>query len=148
MHIRSSLLISAIALLAVLLVACQKDIDGDSVPPSTGIDPREDFFGNWSVTDSVWLDSVLMETRNYDIEISDEGTSSDTLYISNLWNTGSTYYALLSDTSFVFPTQDVNPDAGTVMSGTGTFTPQFLSAFMDFTATVEPYVIVSRGLKQ
>ncbi len=119
-----TLLFAALGL-AITFTACKKDDDEPSSPSgsqgTTPTDPRAAYTGNWLVTDSLWLMGTPCNPpfETYVISITTGDTVSNTLWFNNLWNDGTGYYAIFSNNSFSYPSQNVSGPYN--MSGSGAF---------------------------
>ena len=67
-----------------------------------------EYIGNYVVSDSLFMFGTFDHITNYTLNVSTGGPGSDTLYFSNFWGDGATYYALISGTSFNIPSQQVS----------------------------------------
>ena len=92
--------------------------DGSCILPEP--DPRDPYLGNYLVTDSLHLFGSFSETVTYTLQITTGGTSADTIYLNNLWNDGSSYFAVITGSNFSIPSQLVSGPY--YATGSGNFT--------------------------
>lgn len=85
--------------------------------PEPEPDIRDPYTGNYTVTDSLFMGGSFDSAKTYTLQISLENTVSDTIYLKNLWGNGASYFALLTDSSFNIPSQQVNGPYYTEGSG-------------------------------
>ena len=144
--------------LVVLLISCKKegcidptainydanaDVDnGTCTYPEPEPDPRDQFTGNYWVTDSLWIFSSFDHVDNYSLLISTGGTVSDTLYLNNLWGDGANYLAILSGSNFSIPSQQVSGPYWA--SGSGNFSNGIIS----YETSGDAYINRGSGPKQ
>lgn len=83
-----------------------KKNDGSCVYPEP--DPREPYLGNYLVTDSLFAFGSFDQTTTYVLQITTGGTTSDTIYLNNLWNDGAAYIAIMAGSNFSIPSQQVS----------------------------------------
>lgn len=78
-----------------------EDTDEDPEP-----DPRDAFIGTYTITDSSFGGgTVFVDETIYSLNITTEGTVSDTIYLNNLSNNATNYFAIITGSSFAIPTQ-------------------------------------------
>jgi hypothetical protein len=97
-----------------------KKDDGSCILPEPEPDPRDPYLGNYLVTDTLYLFDSFSEAVTYTLQVTTGETSSDTIYLNNLWNDGSNYYALMAGSNFSIPSQQVSGPY--YASGSGNFT--------------------------
>lgn len=116
--------------------------DGTCIYPEPEPDPRDPFIGNYWVTDSLWIFDSFNEVENYTLTVSTGGTVSDTIYLNNLWNDGSNYYAILSGSNFSIPSQEVSGPYWA--SGSGNFSDNVIT----YETSGDAYVNEGSGEKE
>lgn len=82
-------------------------------------DPRVQFLGNYSVTDSSFGGGSFLSTEVYTLNVGTGNTKSDTIYLNNWRNTGDNYRAFLAGSTFSVP--DNGDPANGHISGSGSF---------------------------
>lgn len=65
------------------------------------------------------------EAVTYTLQVTTGGTSADTIYLNNLWNDGSNYFALMAGSNFSIPSQQVSGPY--YASGSGNFTSNIIT---------------------
>ena len=103
--------------LAILITACKKEDTStqNNNNPSTQTDNRDQYVGNYIVTDST-IYEMSGQTQNgpietYILNISKGNTSKDTLFFNNLWNSNANYEAVLINDFFSFSLQQIENSA-------------------------------------
>lgn len=88
-------------------------------------DPRLAYTGTYEVTDSLFFDGNFQSIKTYNLVVSIGTSTGDTLFFNNFWGNGATFYALVFDQNFSFPSQQV--DVVYYASGDGTIDGQTIS---------------------
>jgi hypothetical protein len=117
----------------------EKD-DGSCVLPDP--DPRDPYLGDYLVTDSLYLFESFSEEVTYTLNVSTGGTSSDTVYLNNLWGDGDSYFAIMAGNNFSIPSQQVSGPY--YASGSGSFT----SDVIRYETSGDAYINEGSGPKQ
>lgn len=127
---------------AVNYDADAKKDNGTCVFPEPEPDPRDPYLGDYLVTDTLYMFGSFYEAVTYTLNVSTGGTSSDTIYLNNLWNDGDNYYAIMTDSSFSMPSQQVSGPYYT--SGQGDFNSEVIT----YETSGDVYVNKGVGPKQ
>ena len=83
----------------------QKD-DGTCIIPEP--DPREPWMGTYTVVDTMTLFGDFNHATSYSLNVTTGGTVSDTLFLTNLWGDGGSYYCLFINESITIYSQQVS----------------------------------------
>lgn len=100
-----------------------KKDDGSCILPEP--DSRDPYVGNYLVVDTLYTFGSFYETVTYTLQVTTGGTSADTIYLNNLWNDGSNYFALMTGNNFSIPSQQVSGPY--YASGSGNFTSDVIT---------------------
>lgn len=119
-----------------------KKDDGSCILPEPVIDPRDSYLGNYLVIDTLYLFGSFSETVTYTLQVTTGGTSEDTVYLNNLWNDGSNYFALMAGDNFSIPSQQVSGPY--YASGSGNFTSNVIT----YETSGDAYLNTGTGPKQ
>lgn len=117
-----------------------KKDDGTCIFPEP--DPRDLYLGNYLVTDTLYMFGSFSEANIYTLQVTTGGTLSDTIYLNNLWNDGSSYIALLAGSNFSIPSQQVSGPY--YASGSGNFTNNIIT----YETSGDVYINEGAGPKQ
>lgn len=71
-------------------------------------DIRDPYIGDYIVRDSLFMMGDFSEVKVYTLSIDYGTTISDTIFLRNFWGNGEDYFAILTDSSFSFPSQQVS----------------------------------------
>ncbi|PLX08746.1 MAG: hypothetical protein C0596_05435 [Marinilabiliales bacterium] len=71
-------------------------------------DIRDPYVGDYQIRDSLFMMGDFSEAKNYTLTIDYGNTVSDTIFLRNFWGDGDDYFAILTDSSFTFPSQQVS----------------------------------------
>lgn len=85
--------------------------------PEPEPDIREPYIGNYLVTDSLFMLGEFNSVKEYTLSVSLENTVADTIYLKNLWGDANSYYAILNNSSFNIPSQQVSGPYHTTGNG-------------------------------
>lgn len=80
-------------------------------------DHRDPYFGTYLVIDSLFLDGSFYEAVTYSLYLAPKESTGDTIYFENLWNDGSDYFGIITDSSFSIPSQQVGGLYNTLGNG-------------------------------
>jgi hypothetical protein len=96
------------------------------------VDPRDEFIGSYSVTDSAFGSggSTFVSASTYSITISKDAASATELDFLNIWNDGLTHNATLTGSSFNLPSQAKGDGDPYNISGSGSFGTNSISFTM------------------
>lgn len=100
-----------------------KKDDGSCILPEP--DPRDAYLGNYDVIDTLYVFGSFSETITYTLQVTTGGTSADTIYLNNLWNDGSNYFAIMEENNFSIPSQQVSGPY--YAEGSGNFTTDIIT---------------------
>lgn len=117
-----------------------KKDDGSCIFPEP--DPRDPYLGNYLVTDTLFMFGSFSEANTYTLQVTTGGTSGDTIYLNNLWNDGSNYFAILAGSNFSIPSQQVSGPY--YASGSGNFTGNIIT----YETSGDVYINEGSGPKQ
>ncbi|MBL7898430.1 MAG: hypothetical protein JNJ99_07835 [Crocinitomicaceae bacterium] len=117
-----------------------KKDDGSCIFPEP--DPRDPYLGNYLVTDTLYLFGSFSEAVTYTLQVTTGGTSADTIYLNNLWNDGSNYFAIMAGNNFTIPSQQVSGPY--YATGSGNFTSNVIT----YETSGDVYVNNGTGPKQ
>ncbi len=117
---RTRFIVSGILLAIVLVVGCKRDgyvknkknrfkakkYNDTCIFPKP--EPRDFFLGRYQVVDSLFVGGQFKSKTNYTLLITNNYTVSDTIYLNNLWGNDESCLAIVVDSNFNIPSQQVN----------------------------------------
>src|SRR4051812_40732008 len=93
-------------LLLITALSCQREKLKIIEPPPGPTDVRDTFIGTYQVRDTNRItNDPRYSVNTYTITVSKGKTLRDTLYLSNMFNSGKTLYVVAKGRNFIIPSQ-------------------------------------------
>ena len=105
-------------------------------------DPRDQYLGNYLVTDSTFMMGDFYEVKTYTLQVTTGSSNGDTIFLNNLWGRGRAFVAIMSGSNFSIPSQQV--DGPYYADGNGKFEGNTIV----FTTSGDVYMNKGAGTKQ
>ncbi|MBO7480577.1 MAG: hypothetical protein J6T63_00525 [Bacteroidales bacterium] len=110
--------------------------------PDPEPDPRDQYTGNYLVTDSTFMLGDFYEVKTYTLQVTIGSSKGDTIFLNNLWNRGHEFVAIMSGSNFSIPSQQV--DGPYYADGNGKFEGNTIV----YTTSGDVYINKGTGTKQ